>query len=170
MQLVRNHDKLELYEEDIKLLEIMFIGAELVWIIYTNEPIVIPKDTDEYFYNNLNRIMENDYLFYNKLSSKSENEIIWFADKYCDLSNSKETDFVNRLIIKKENDNYIISVTNPYFEKNNITRVYNAVSFSPAGNGVWSLNKETNATFQDDMVTLYRNTLLKQKKKVKFKK
>ena len=70
-------------------------------------------------------------------------------------------------MIKKDEDNYIIRVTNPYFIKSNITRVYNVVSFSPLGNGIWSKNMETDTTFQDDMVFLYKNTLYNQKEKCK---
>lgn len=167
MNLVRKQDeyKLELYDEDIKLVEVKFIADELVWIVYTNEPIIINKEVDLFLYDNLEKLMSNHYLFFSNLSSKSESEIIWFSDGYCDLSNEEETDTINRLVIKKDEDNYIIRVTNPYFIKSNITRVYNVVSFSPLGNGIWSQNIDTGMTFQDDMVTLYQNTFYKQKEK-----
>lgn len=164
MYLIRDLEqyKLELVDDkNIKLLQMKFIADEFV--IYVCNLVTITKDIDEVFYDNLEILMNNNYSFSNPYSKKTEDKIIWFSDEACDIEDKNEADKINRLIIRKENDCFHISCNNPFFERNRITKEYGVIVFSPAGNGQYSKNLETGTTFQDDMITLYRNTLNKNK-------
>jgi hypothetical protein len=160
MKLVRNDDKknIILYDENNnRMLELGFWTDEFIWKIYSNQEIILTRD-DELFYDNLNNIMGCQYIFsYDGLCSKIQNEIIWFSDEYCDISDKKSTDRVNRLIIKKDGDSFKIKAINPFLSKLGIDKNLYTIIFSPAGNGQYTKNINTGTSFQDDMVNLYLN-------------
>lgn len=155
---------------DMKLLEFMYVGADFVLIFHTDNPISITKDNNEKLYNSFNKILNNDYLFDSSgLSYKKENEICWFSDQYCDIENINQTNRISRLIIKKVNDIIELKAENPFFLENNIKERDYIISFSQFGNGLYSLNKETGLTFQDDIVTVFKSINFEEKKKVKIR-
>lgn len=166
MKLIRNYDncRLEIVSDnEEKILELEFVGDEFSCLIYTNKPIVISKDIDEYLFDNINWLMNNNYTFYNNLSSKSENEIIWFSDQYCNLEDKEQTNMINRLVIKQIDDKFNISYINPFYIENNIIKNGNYIFFSPGGNGQYNKNNKTGYTFQDDFIKVFQNTLYKKK-------
>lgn len=153
-------------ENDTKVLELGFFYDEFIWTLYTNNPVCITRDIDEGFYVNLENIMRNRYMFSNSgLCYKEENKIVWLSDQHCDISDEEETDKVNRLVIIKDGDTFKIWAYNPFFSKLGIVKNMYTISFSPAGNGQESSNLDTQATFQDDVVTLYFN-IYNNKKRV----
>lgn len=157
MNLIRDKEnsKIQLIDNyGIKLLELGFLADEFVFIFYTTTPIVLSESNDEFLYSYLQEIMDSKYDFSNKFSRKKDNEIIWFSDQYCDLENENEITKINRLIIRKEENKFILSVYNPFFEKNRIRRSYSLIALSPAGNGSYNRNIMTGTSFQDDFIVL----------------
>lgn len=173
MELKREIDtkKIYLIENGQKLLETGRVGAEFVIYLYTDNPITITQDLDEYLYSNLNQLLENEYVFAtNGLSYKKDNMIVWFSDQYCDIEDEYEVSKVNRLILKKIDDGIQIGYKNPFFEMNNIKRYrLNMVAFSPAGNGFYSRNIDNGLSFQDDIFRAFYKTLLCEYDKPKTK-
>lgn len=168
MTLIRDEEKMKLRivdDDGIILLEFGFFADEFICTFYTFDPVVITESVDESLYDCLQDIMNNKYDFSNKLSAKNDNEIIWFSDQYCDLDNDNETDKINRLIITKENDEFVFSVVNPFFERNGIRKSSAIIAFSPAGNGSFSRNLSTGSYFQDDIVNAFYNIMNRKKLK-----
>ena len=165
MEIKRNFETKQIYITDNNkiLLSTDHIGAEFIISISTDNPIIITKELDECLYLNLKQILENEYLFNNNnLSYQKDNVIVWFSDQYCDIEDQEQTDKVNRLILEKEENQIKISVTNPYYKKNNIKKSYSIIAFSPCGNGFSSKNINTGQTFQDDIVWTFYKTLMYQ--------
>jgi hypothetical protein len=141
-------------------IEAKFVGADFSLFFDTKEPIIITKINNEELYNSLNEIMNNDYQFdSSSLSYKHEKEICWFSDQYCDIDDKTQTDRVNRLFIRLTNLGIELNVVNPYFEKNGINNKSYLISFSPSGNGLYSINKNTGLTFQDDIIIAFRRII-----------
>ena len=165
MEIKRNLETKQVYitnDEQI-LLETNHIGAEFIISISTDNPIIITKELDEYLYLNLKQILENKYLFNNNnLSYQKDNIIVWFSDQYCDIEDIDQTDKINRLVIKQEENQIQISIINPFYKKYNIQKKYNVIAFSPCGNGFYSKNIETRMTFQDDIIDVFHKTLIYQ--------
>jgi hypothetical protein len=160
MKLVRNDNKIIFLDDENKeIMDLGFLTDEFVWNIYTDKQIVITRDIDELFYDNLSDIMNSSYIFgYDKLYFKNENEIIWLSDQYCrDIEDKNKSDKLSRLIIKKEDDRFIISAKNPYFEKLGIKNKIYVIGFSPNFDGVYAKNINTGLSFQTDIVYMYLN-------------
>lgn len=156
----REEGKIKLIDENENvLLSLGFFADEFVYIFNTHNPIIITEDINSVFYSNLQEIMNNEYEFSTELSSKTDKEIIWLSDQYGDLEDKSVTDKINRLVIRKEDDVFIISHKNPYFVKNNIKRSSEIIAFSPGGNGIYSRNLITGSTFQNDIVNMYFNIM-----------
>lgn len=162
MKVIRNKkDRSLLFtHEDKVVMELKWFHDEFMWLV-CEESIVITRESDEVFYMQLNALMNNDYQFFidSKLSNKSDNRIEWLSDQYCDLEDKDSTDKVNRLIIERVNETFVIKIENPYLKENGINRSSYAVAFSPAGNGYMVKNIETGTNFQDDIVSLFSNTM-----------
>ena len=181
MKIIRNLETNQIYivENEQIILETNHIGAEFIIGIYTTNPIIISKELDEYLYLNLKQILENEYIFNNNnLSYQKDNIIVWFSDQYCDIEDKEQTDKINRLILKLEENQIQINIINPFYKKHNIKKKYNIIAFSPCGNGFYSKNINTNLTFQDDIIDAFYKTLIykdgnksifKKKKKLNFK-
>lgn len=168
MNLIRDKEMMKLRIVDdagIILLEFGFIVDEFICTFYTSDSVVISKSLDEVLYDCLQDIMSNKYYFANKLSKKNDNEIIWFSDQYCDLDNDNETDKINRLIVTKENDEFVLSIINPFLERMGIRKSGSVIAFSPAGNGAFSRNISTGSSFQDDIISVFHNIMDKKKLK-----
>lgn len=138
------------------LIEQTFFADEFIWYVYGN--VEITKEENELFYEELNKIMNSQYIFQlNTISSKTNNKIIWLSDQYCDIENEESLNKINRLIIEKKNDKFIIYVENPFLNNMNIKKEFYVISFSPLGNGFYSKNFKTGSTFQDDIIFMYHN-------------
>ena len=149
-------------DSDLVDLELYFVPSFFLFVFPTNKLIVINPDDDEIFYHNLEWLMNNSYEFPHKYSKKSEDELIWLSEQCYNIDDKDKCDVVSRLIIKRINGEFYISYSNPFFEKHAIDRE-GIVSFSPAGNGFLSKNIETGLTLQDDMITVFYNTLYEKK-------
>ena len=150
-----NGDRVEIFNNDDLVIEMFFIADEFVWIINSNN-IVIDKDNE--FYNYISRIMNNNYVFQSGIPSmKSDFVLVWLSDQYCDIENSDELDRINRLVIEKYEDYFIIRVVNPFLEKMNINRKNYMISFSPLFNGYFSKNVDSGLSLQDDFCIMYQN-------------
>lgn len=172
MELIRNLKECNicLNDNDKKIFETNHIGAEFIFCLYTNEPIIITDNLDKYLYMNLMQIMDNEYIFdNNQLSYKLDNQIRWFSDQYCDIDDLRQTDKVDRLIIKRIDNTIQISCENPYFEKENIKKIRYIIAFSPSGNGFYSKNVNSGSSFQDDIIVAFKSTLTKEYNKAKMK-
>lgn len=157
-------NKVQIISDDNILIEQFYIADEFVWLV--NEKVTITKETNELFYEELDKIMSSNYEFQsNTPSSKTKNKIIWLSDQYCNTEDEEELSRVNKLIIEKQNDIFIIYVENPFLDKLNIKRNPYTIVFSPLGNGYYSKNIETSLTFQDDIAIMYQ-TLLHNKSRV----
>ena len=162
MKIIRNKNErcLTFTHEDKVVMELKWFHDEFVWIV-CKEPVIVTREDDEVFYMQLNALMNNDYQFFieSNLSNKSNDRIEWLSDQYCDLEDKESTDRVNRLIIERVNETFVIKIENPYLKENGINRSSYAVAFSPAGNGYMVKNIETGTNFQDDIVSLFSNTM-----------
>lgn len=165
MELKRNLEtnQISIVDNEEILLETGKIGAEFVIYLYTEKEIIITKELDEYLYINLKQILENKYVFHSSnLSYKNNDTIVWFSDQYCDIEKQEQTDRVNRLIIKKIDNQIKISFENPFYRKYDIKRKQNIIAFSPSGNGLYSKNINSGLTFQDDIVSAFYKTIIYQ--------
>ena len=165
MEIKRNLEtkQIHIIDNEQILLETDYIGGEFIIRICTTNTIVITKELDEYLYINLKQMLENKYLFNNNnLSYQKDNTIVWFSDQYCDIEDIEQTDRINRLIIKQDENQIEINVINPFCKKYDIQKKHNVISFSPCGNGFYSKNINTNLTFQDDIVDVFYKTLIYQ--------
>lgn len=165
MRLIRNKNNNELVLIDDNgdvLLKISWMADEFVWVL-NDSKILITRDVDENFYNNLTCLMNNNYEFFisDGLCYKGKDMIQWLSDQYVDLENEEETITINRLIIEKQDNAFVISAYNPFCSQNGIDRSRYVIGFSPAGNGYKTRNVSTGTTFQDDMVLLYSCTMNK---------
>ena len=150
-----NGDRVEIFNNDDLVIEMFFIADEFVWIINSNN-IVIDKDNE--FYNYISRIMNNNYVFQSGIPSmKNDFVLVWLSDQYCDIENSDELDRINRLVIEKYDNYFIIRVVNPFLEKMNINRKNYMISFSPLFNGYFSKNVDSGLSLQDDFCIMYQN-------------
>ena len=163
MDLIRNKDNRSLLfiEGNKVVMELSWFYDEFIWLINVCYPIVFTREIDESFYMQLNMLMDSDYQFFidDKLSFKEKDKIQWLSDQCCDLDNQEETDRINRLVIERINETFVIRVENPFLLKNNINRSSYAIAFSPVGNGYMVKNIEMNTNFQDDIVSLFNNTM-----------
>lgn len=157
-------NKVQIINEDNVLIEQFYIADEFVWLV--NGIVTITKETNGLFYEELDTIMNSNYEFQsNTPSFKTKNKIIWLSDQYCDIEDEEELSKINRLIIEKQNNEFIIYVENPFLDKLNIKRNPYTIAFSPLGNGYYSKNIDTSLSFQDDIAIIYQ-TLLHNKSRV----
>lgn len=163
MILIRNEEKHNICltdDNNVKILEAGYVGADFVILLYTQDSIVIDEEVDKSFYMNFIQIMNNKYLFGNNgLSYQRDNEIRWFSDQYCDIDNPVETDKIDRVIAKITADKILIHCDNPFCKKNSIEKKQYVISFSPNGNGFYSRNVDSGLSFQDDVVIAFNNIL-----------
>lgn len=167
MKIVRDVEKKEIRlvdNEDI-LFSMSFFFDEFVWCFYTDSDILITRELDSDFYDNLNSLMNGKYIFNNNgLSSLDNNKLIWFSDQTCDFEDIDSTDRISRLVIERDSDSFRLFMFNPFYENNEIKRS-KMVSFSSMGNGYFTRNILTNSTFQDDIVlNLFWKSLYKDNK------
>jgi hypothetical protein len=165
MKVIKNKkDKiLSFVENDKSVMELSWFYDEFIWTINGVNPVVVTRDTDETFYMGLYKIMNNDYQYFIdcNLSNKSDNRIQWLSDQCCDLEDKESTDRINILIIERIDESFIIRVENPYLFENGIRRSSYTIAFSPSGNGYMVKNIETGTNFQDDIVSLFNDTMEK---------
>jgi hypothetical protein len=121
-KIISKNERVSLYKDNNKLLEMGFFADEFVIVTYTDEEIIIDSEVKELF-NLLNNIL---------LKSNSNN-LVFISDIENDLLNNN-SDYINRLIINKENNILKIKVINPYNEQHNITKKVKTVSFNKINN------------------------------------
>ncbi len=164
MQLNKDRNKYSLdikNDMGIKVFEMKFVDDS--FIVYLCESVTITKSLDEDFYNELDIIMNNDYYFSSPYSMKDNNTIIWTSDESYDTGDNLDLSKINRLIIKKERNQFHLSYSNPYFDNNIFPKQYGVILFFQDKNGQYSRNLRTNSTFQNDMIRLFRNVINKNK-------
>lgn len=141
------------------IFEMKFISDEFVCIISTDDKILVTKQLDQSFYDNLSSFMENRYVFNNQINKKTPTKLVWLSDQSGDLSNINETNLMNRLVIEKQDDNFLIYYQNPFFQSMGIKKASHLIAFSPGGNGYWSKNLETGISLQTEIVKMFKNIL-----------
>ena len=168
--MIRINDKIVelLNENDELVLEQQFHADEFIWVVRSKEPIILHRENNETFYDELSEIMNNDYTFQSGVPSlKTQNKLIWFSDQYCDLEDEDSVKRINRLVIKKNDDTFKISVSNPFLEELNIKKSIYIIAFSPLYNGYFTRNTKTNLTLQDDMARIYQKLLHEKGRRLK---
>lgn len=168
--MIRINDKIvELLNENNELvLEQQFHADEFIWVVRSKEPIILHRENNETFYDELSEIMNNDYTFQSGVPSlKMQNKLVWFSDQYCDLEDEDSVKRINRLVIEKIDDTFKISVSNPFLEELNIKKSIYIIAFSPLYNGYFTRNTKTNLTLQDDMATIYQKILHERGRRLK---
>lgn len=168
--MIRINDKIVelLNENDELILEQQFHADEFIWVVRSKEPIILHRENNETFYDELSEIMNNDYTFQNGVPSlKTQNKLVWFSDQYCDLEDEDSIKRINRLVIEKIDDTFKISVSNPFLEELNIKKSIYIIAFSPLYNGYFTRNTKTNLTLQDDMATIYQKLLHERGRRLK---
>lgn len=165
MELIRDLErkKIIIYNDGKMVLELGFFADEFTITTYTDSNIVIARETDDFLYDELTRLMENNYTFGNPFSEKTPDKIVWFSDQACDIENKSETDKVTRLVIEREGNCFKISTFNPFFQKLGFRRNSNVVALSPLGNGFYAKNTDTGYNFQDEVVMAFKRTLNRDK-------
>lgn len=70
MKLVRDlqNNRVIIYDNDKKVLELAFFHDEFIYTFYTNNVICISKELDRVLYKSLAEIMDNKYYFSHKYS------------------------------------------------------------------------------------------------------
>lgn len=160
-----NQNRVEVIIDNSVLIEMFYIADEFVWILNSKE-IIVNKDND--FYDKLDSIMKNNYVFQNGIPSKKDDKmLVWLSDQYCNIEDEEELDKINRLIIKRKDNCFVISVFNPFFEKFNINKSSYMISFSPLFNGFYSRNVNSGISLQDDFCLLYQELLNKKERVLK---
>ena len=147
----------EYYEDQDKMDALMARQAELQDMIDATHTYAGSYEIGDESFTDLSK-GEPDYYVYN-CSLKDNDQLIWFSDQYCNLEDPNETKRINRLVIKREKDSFVITCVNPFMKENGIKNETAFVMFSPAGNGLYSRNKESGLTLQDDVVMMWRKTL-----------
>lgn len=168
--MIKINDKIvELLNENGELvLEQQFHADEFIWVVRSKEPIILQREGNETFFDELNEIMNNDYIFQKGVpSQKNENKLIWFSDQYCDLEDEDSVKRINRLVIEKLEETFRISVHNPFLEEMNIKKSIYIIAFSPLYNGYFTRNTKTNLTLQDDMAVIYQKLLYERGRRLK---
>ena len=168
--MIRINDKIVelLNENDELVLEQQFHADEFIWVVRSKEPIILHRENNETFYDELSEIMNNDYTFQNGVPSlKTQNKLVWFSDQYCDLEDEDSVKRINRLVIEKIDDTFKISVSNPFLEELNVKKSIYIIAFSPLYNGYFTRNTKTNLTLQDDMATIYQKLLHERGRRLK---
>ena len=152
---------IEYIEDDKIIIEMFYMADEFVWVLYSKN-IIVNNDCE--LYEEICKIMNNNYIFQDNIPCfKKKDMLVWLSDQYCDIDDIESVSRVNRLIIKRFNDSFLISVSNPFFEKNNINKSSYLVSFSPLFNGFYSRNIESGLTLQDDFCIMYQNLFDKKR-------
>ena len=160
VELVNDNDEL--------LLEQQYYADEFLWIIRTKEPIILQRESNETFYDELCEIMNNEYIFQEGIPTiKTKDKLVWLSDQYCDISDEEALKRINRLVIERINDTFKISVYNPMLEELNVRKNINVIAFSPLFNGYFSRNTKTGLTLQDDMVMIYQKLLHDRTRRLK---
>lgn len=168
--MIRINDKIVelLNENDELVLEQQFHADEFIWVVRSKEPIILHRENNETFYDELSEIMNNDYTFQSGVPSlKTQNKLVWFSDQYCDLEDEESVRRINRLVIEKIDDTFRISVSNPFLEELNIKKSVYIIAFSPLYNGYFTRNTKTNLTLQDDMAVIYQKLLQERGRRLK---
>ena len=168
--MIRINDKIVelLNENDELVLEQQFHADEFIWVVRSKEPIILHRENNETFYDELSQIMNNDYIFQSGVPSlKTQNKLVWFSDQYCDLEDEDSIRRINRLVIERLEDTFTISVSNPFLEELNIKRSTSVIAFSPLFNGYFSRNTKTGLTLQDDMAVIYQKLLHDRSRRLK---
>lgn len=168
--MISTNDKIvELLDENGNLLlEQQYQADEFLWVIRTKEPIILHRENNESFFDELNEIMNNDYIFQTGIpSQKTKNKLVWLSDQYCDLEDEDSLRRINRLVIERLEDTFTISVSNPFLEELNIKRSISVIAFSPLFNGYFSRNTKTGLTLQDDMAVIYQKLLHDRSRRLK---
>lgn len=151
------NDEVVFVKDNECVLEMKYVADEFVWIFNSKE-MIIEKDSD--FYDSISFIMDNNYIFQENIPSfKNKDLLIWLSDQYCDIEDEDSISRVNRLIIERNDDKFILRVYNPFFEKYNINKSFYMISFSPLFNGFYSRNLDSGLTLQDDFCLIYRSIL-----------
>lgn len=165
MFITRNEEEgiIKLHDNNKCIFELKYVSDELVCTISTDDKIVITKELDPYFYEYLSKFMENRYLFDNDINKKTDTQLVWLSDQSGDLSNPNVTNLINRLVIEKDDDKFLISYHNPFFQLMGIKKASHFIAFSPGGNGNYSKNIETGQTLQTEFALMFRNILIKKK-------
>lgn len=168
--MIRINDKIvELLDENGNLLlEQQYHADEFLWVIRTKEPIILHRENNETFFDELNEIMNNDYIFQTGIpSQKTKNKLVWLSDQYCNLEDEDSLRRINRLVIERLEDKFTISVSNPFLEELNIKKSISVIAFSPLFNGYFSRNTKTGLTLQDDMAVIYQKLLHDRSRRLK---
>ena len=119
MNLVKDIEKrkISLMDGDMQIFSMGFFFDEFVWSFKVNFPVVITRDMDSVFYDNLDLIMSGNYSFKNNgLSSLRNGKLIWFSDQMCDFEDIDATDRISRLVIEREDTSFKISMINPFMK------------------------------------------------------
>ncbi len=171
MKILKDIDKhrISIVDGEKTLAEFGFLADEYTMTFYTDEKIPITMDDDLAFFEGYLNIMLNTYQFSTPLSYQSEDEIVWMSDSYGDIEDDRVCKHKSRFHLEKDSKNLYFSAFTPFLQEKNIHDVQ-VVAFSPAGNGIYSKNNYTGKSFQDDIVSVHQNLLIKEKEKINAKK
>ena len=85
--------------------------------VSVNNPVIINKEVDEYLYNNLSWLMNQNYFFEHEYSYKNDNQLVWLSEHCFDMSDEFELDNTPRFVLDKDNEIFKIYCLRPFFEK-----------------------------------------------------
>jgi len=146
-----NSNELHFYKDGLDLImEMKFVADEFCFVIYTDKKIVLTKDNiDERFYSIIKSFMNNKYKFGDTKSFKTDTYLKWYSDCFWDIENDSNLSYISYLEIIANDESVEIQAHNnsKYFKTKDTY-----ICFSPAGNGQYAINEETNTNLQDDFV------------------
>lgn len=151
--------------------EIMYmdkLGGELIWHFNDNN-IKVTQNND--LYPLLLKIMKQDYSFFNQDFPyyKDNTKLVWYSDQYYNPDDIFSKSNICSLTIESYDEYFLLKCKRELDEMigRNVTNY--CVAFSPSGHGVNTLNKNNGLSFQDDIVLIIYQSLLKTRVKVKTK-
>ncbi len=160
------------YDEKGNLVMYMgFVPSFFTWVFKTSDVIKITDDMDLYYY--LENFFNQNYIFNNEdllESVKTSNMMKWYSDTYYDPNNKWSYMAVSYLNIEHDSNYFTLKCVKPLDKLTNHVSKFHCISFAPSGNGVFTRNKVTNSTLQDDFINMvYRELLNKSKLKIRRK-
>ena len=157
MEIVKRYDNLYIMKDDSKIFESNLNSNGLTFYLIRNNPVLIEEKDDYYLYNNLKKILGNNYTFDDSgLSKKIENTITFVSDDF--RFNKKN---LNTLTLEDLGDKIRLNGNSNNNENVKIDFLIN--------DGAYSINNKTHESFQSDMIDAVektmRDTLIKKKSK-----
>ena len=153
MEKIINGTRISFCMNGVEKMEMGFYGDEFVWFFRDSDVVSVTKDME--LYHLLDHLLSQKYTFSNSTLLRDypdSDRILWYSDCYYNPDDDLSVKGISFLTIRRAKEEIQLFCTKPLDEIIKREKKYHAISFSTGGNGKFSRNHETGATFQDDFV------------------